>query len=277
MAFEAPVIRSASARERFRSDARRLWPDPDSVWVGGYVDYEWQHGRHIFESANLIDAGCSVLELGCNVGATSIVLAAMKANVTAIDINPDYVKIAALNAESYGLEGRIRFVHVADTTRLPFDDAQFDVVICNSVLEYVSHAALRSVQREIDRVLKPGGTIAVLGTSNRIWPREVHSGKWLINYLPRTFDPLFGRDFQRGVFPWQLRFGFGCHYQDCGLNDGGASYLEARKRIGSSGLKNALMKAAIRLLSPLKISVGLVTPNSSVLLRKTRRQQSEIC
>lgn len=271
MAFEPPAIRSASARERFRSAARRLWPDPDSLWVGGYVDYEWRHGRHIFESANLINPGCSALELGCNVGATSIVLAAMNANVTAIDINPDYVNIAALNAESYGLDDRIRFVHVADSTRLPFDDGQFDVVVCNSVLEYVSRAALPSVQREIDRVLKPGGTIAVLGTSNRIWPREGHSGKWLINYVPRAFDALVGRDFPRGVFPWQLRFGFGRHYHDHGLDDGGASYLEARKRIGSSGLKNSLMKAAIRLLSPLKISIGLVTPNISVLLRKTRR------
>lgn len=271
MKSKAPKIQNEAARERFRSAAGRLWPNADSLWVGGYVEYEWQHGRHIFESANLVRTGCNVLEFGCNVGATSVVLAAMGANVTAIDVNPDYVEIARLNSECYGLESRIRFVHVADTTHLPFDGEQFDLVTCNSVLEYVPHAALRSVQREIDRVLKPGGTIAVLGTSSRMWPREVHSGRWLVNYLPRRIDAMFGSDIQRGVFPWHLRYGFGGHYQDSGLEDDGASYLEARKKIGSGSLKSTLMKTAVHLLSPLGISVGLLTPNISLLLCKDKR------
>jgi SAM-dependent methyltransferase len=265
---ETPRICSAAARERFLSAASKLWPNPDSLWVGGYVEYEWQHARHIFESVNLVGPGCRVLEFGCNVGATSVVLAAMGANVTAIDVNPAYVEVAALNAECYGLQGSIQFAHVADTTRLPFNEDQFDLVTCNSVLEYVLPASLRAVQREIDRVLKPGGTIAVLGTSNRLWPREVHSGRWLVNYLPRRVDALLGTEFQRGIFARQLRYGFGCHYRNRDLEDRGASYLEARKRIGSGAIKNALLAAAMRVLSPLGISVGQVTPNISVLLRK---------
>lgn len=24
--------------------------NPDSRWVGGYVQYEWDHGQHVFET-----------------------------------------------------------------------------------------------------------------------------------------------------------------------------------------------------------------------------------
>lgn len=48
---------------------------------------------------------------------------------------------------------------------------------CNSVLEYVQLRHLADLLLEIDRVLAPGGVLLVLGTSNRLWPREVHSGR----------------------------------------------------------------------------------------------------
>ena len=271
MELEAPKICNFEAQEQFRSAARRLSLDPDNIWVGGYVDYQWRHGRHVFESAGMAVSGLRVLEFGCNFGATSIILAVMGARVTGVDVNPDYVELARLNAACYGLETRIAVLHVADTTRLPFADGQFDLITCNSVLEYVPHAILKPVQRELDRVLKRGGIILVEGTSNRLWPREIHSRRWLVNYLPQWVDPLLSTDIQRGVFPWQVRFGFGPGYRDAGLADGGVSYLEARRRMGMSGRRRMLLHAAARLLSPLRISAGLLTPSISVRLRKDGR------
>lgn len=268
MDADAPKICNFEAREQFRAAARRLSLDPDDVWVGGYVDYEWSHGRHVLECAGVAVSGLKALELGCNFGATSVMLAAMGASVTGVDVNPAYVELARLNAESYGMERSVSVLHVRDTTRLPVADEAFDLVMCNSVLEYVPHDILGAVQREVDRVLKRNGRILVLGTSNRLWPREMHSRRWFVNYLPRLVDRLRGTDIQRGIFPWQVRFGFGSRYSDIGLADGGAGYLEARKRMGVSGGRRALLAAAARFLAPLRISVGLLTPSISVLLRK---------
>lgn len=271
MSIPAPKICNLEAREQFRAAARRLSLDPDNVWVGGYVDYEWHHSRHVLESAGMTVSGLKVLEFGCNFGASSIMLTALGACVTGVDVNADYLELARLNTAGYGLDHRIAILHVPDATRLPFDDGQFDLITCNSVLEYVPHAILGSVQRELDRVLKPGGTILVLGTSNRLWPREMHSRRWFANYLPRWVDALWSTDVQRGVFPWQVRFGFGPRYRDIDLQDGGARYREARRRMGMSGRRRMLLTAAARLLSPLRISAGLLTPSISVLLRKDDR------
>ena len=271
MTPQAPEVRDRAAREAFRAAARRMSLDPDDTWVGGYVDYEWRHGRHALEAAGATVSGLRVLEFGCNYGATSIVLAALGASVTGVDVNPDYVGLARLNAACYRQPQGPEFMHVPDTTRLPFDDAQFDLITCNSVLEYVPHALLGPVQREIDRVLKPGGTILVLGTSNRLWPQEVHSRRWFVTYLPRFVDALARRDIQRGVFPWQIRFGFGPSYADADLQDAGAGYLEARRKMGMSGARRALLGAAMRVLAPLRLSVGLLTPSISVRLLKHRR------
>lgn len=53
---------------------------------------------------------------------------------------------------------------VGDGERLPFDDASFDVVFCNNVLEHLEHPD--QVFSEVVRVLKPGG-VFLAKTPNR--------------------------------------------------------------------------------------------------------------
>src|SRR5260221_7632610 len=117
-----------------------------------------------------------------------------------------------------------------------------------------------AVQGERDRLLKPGGTIIVEGTSNRLSPWEVHSKSWFVNSLPRFVDRLVARNFTRGVFPWQIRFGFGPWYPDVALTDRGTAYIESRKRMGMSATKQALLATGARALVPLRLSIGLLTP-----------------
>lgn len=243
--------------------------DPDDQWVGRYAEYEWCHSRYIFECSGVRFDGSKVLEMGCNFGATSIVMAALGAQVVAIDVSKRAIELAKLNAERYGVQNNIDFMCLNDTTDLPFDNEYFDIVTCNSVLEYINHLNLKDVQQEIDRVLKHQGYIFVLGTSNRIWPKEVHSHRWGVNYIPRGLDTyLFGDKIPaRGVWPWDVCAGFG-KYENCDYTDRGRSYFEARTMIGVSGLKNKIMRWANKFTSIFGFSVGLITPDISVTLRK---------
>ena len=262
-------ITDREADQRFRARASELSLHPDGRWVGGYVDYEWQHVRYLLESDLWSVSGKVVLEFGCNVGATAVVLAALGARVTAIDINPASLELAKLNAERYGLESAITFLHLADAGGLPFDDGVFEVVCCNSVLEYVQPRLWRAVLRDIDRVLAPRGIVAVFGTSNRLWPREAHSKRWLINYIPRQLWPG-----QRGVSPWRIRSSF-AGYEDLHLMDGGRSFLESKRRMGTSPGQLRLITVASRWLRPLGVSIGMLMPNCCLVLRK--RQPAPPC
>ncbi|HHI94768.1 MAG TPA: class I SAM-dependent methyltransferase [Gammaproteobacteria bacterium] len=266
---DKPQIVDQQAHDAFCTFAHNMGLDPDDLWVGRYVDYEWEHGRHVFEHACPSLEGQHALEFGCNYGATAIVLATLGVTVTAIDINEQYVELAKLNAARYGLSENITFLHVTDTTQLPFETAQFDLVSCNSVLEYVPIDILQKVQGEIDRVLAKNGLIFIAGTSNRIWPKEVHSGKWWVNYLPPRLDHILfaGQNLERGVFPWQILRGFG-NYQNADLTANGKAYLAAKASMGVAQNRLQILRITNRLLNLFGITVGLVTPSISVTLRK---------
>jgi SAM-dependent methyltransferase len=263
-----PRVVDALADARFRKLVNEIGRDPDDPWIGGYVDYEWEHGRHMFETAQASLEGATMLEFGCNYGATCIVLAALGARVVGVDIDDFVITMARENVARYGMSDRIELVGCEDTSRLPFANAAFDHVVCSSVLEYVAPDRLPRVQREIDRVLKSGGLIFVAGTSNRLAPKEIHSGRWLVNYWPETFDAwtASATSHERGVFPWQIRNGFGS-YENLDWLDRGRAYLEARRRF-QSPLEHHVLRIAHRCARCLGITLGLLTPAISVTLRK---------
>ncbi len=264
----APKVIDEAASAEFRSFATRLGEDPDSQWVGAYVEYQWEHCRYLLDHTLDDFQDKKVLEFGCNVGATAIVLAQLGANVTAVDVDKDYVELARLNAARYGLADAIDFRFVEDTREMPFPAGNFDMVTCMSVLEYIPKELLSKVMKEIDRVLAQSGLIFITGTSNRLWPREQHSGKWWVNYLPSVIDrQVFGKAINKGVFPWRITRGFGA-YRNTHLEEQGAAYLNPRERRGIRAIRLRALRMAARALQPLGCSVGLLTPNISVTLRK---------
>ncbi|HKO21002.1 MAG TPA: class I SAM-dependent methyltransferase, partial [Acidobacteriaceae bacterium] len=223
----------------------------------------------LFASALCPIAGREVLEFGCNIGATSIVLAHYGADVTAVDVSAESIELARLNARRYGMTNRIRFRLLHPGQRLPFANCSFDVITCNSVLEYVRPELLMQVQRELDRVLRPGGLLLVFGTSNRLSPVEPHSGKWFINYLPRSFDRLMGKRMERGVSPWRLRSGFGADYEDLlSGREGTEQYIELKRGMGLNGWRLRALRSAAPILAASGVSPGLLLPYATVLLRK---------
>lgn len=270
----APEIVDLAADAEFRKAALAMGWNPDSRWVGGYVQYEWDHGRHVFETIGTPVSGARVLEFGCNFGATSVVLAALGASVLAVDVDAETIDLARLNVQRYGLANSIDIRHVADTRQLPISDGTMDIVSCNSVLEYVPHDILPAVQREIARVLRPGGAILIMGTSSRLCPREVHSGVLGTNWLPRFVDRITGRSPQRGVWPWELLKGFGPEFENADLLDGCQSYLEAKRRMGVSPGRLHLLRSISRVSVAARVTPGLLTPSVSVTLVKRGMNKS---
>src|SRR5687768_8130676 len=82
------------ADERFRALLARRNVGPDQRFAAGYVEWEWRHARHVFQELPRELAGQRVLEFGCHLGATAIVLALLGAEVVATDVDADLVTLA---------------------------------------------------------------------------------------------------------------------------------------------------------------------------------------
>lgn len=95
-----------------------------------------------------------LLDVGCGNGAAAIHLATMLGlDVTGVDVDAEQIELAT--AAGDGLAA-VRFL-VADATRLPFDDGEFDLVYTNKTTHHI-----RDWQRalaEMARVLTPGGQL----------------------------------------------------------------------------------------------------------------------
>src|SRR5262245_2584218 len=107
-----PAVQDADADRRFRECARRHGWNPDDPFVGGYVEWEWRHSRHAYDGLFTTVRGKNVLEFGCHFGGTAIVLAALGAEVTGIDVDPQFIELTRLNAERHQLAEHIRVLHV---------------------------------------------------------------------------------------------------------------------------------------------------------------------
>jgi SAM-dependent methyltransferase len=109
-------------------------------------------------SMGALQPGEDVLDVGSGAGMDSLVAAQMvgaSGSVTGIDMTPEMVVKARGSVAEMGL-GNVTIVE-GSAEHLPFDDACFDVVISNGVIDLIPDKD--AVFSEITRVLRPGGRI----------------------------------------------------------------------------------------------------------------------
>jgi SAM-dependent methyltransferase len=101
-----------------------------------------------------------VVDLGSG-GGLDVFLAAQKVGPSGkaigIDMTPEMIQVARNNAAKANLTN-VEF-HLASIDKLPLPDASVDVIISNCVINLAPDKS--AVFREIVRVLKPGGRVAV--------------------------------------------------------------------------------------------------------------------
>jgi 2-polyprenyl-6-hydroxyphenyl methylase/3-demethylubiquinone-9 3-methyltransferase len=122
-------------------------------------------------------AGRRILDLGCGKGRFARQLSAAGAQVVGVD------RSAAMLAEAVGLD-RAR----ASARRLPFADGAFEAVVAVEVFEHLP--AIDVVLREVHRVLRPGGVIAVVDKNAGSWNAR---RPWLPNLALKWLDEKRGR------------------------------------------------------------------------------------
>jgi ubiquinone/menaquinone biosynthesis C-methylase UbiE len=115
-----------------------------------------------------------------------------------VDLTEGMLRRARRKAQRSGVRHELL---VADARALPFDDATFDVVVCNNMLGIVPESSRAAIVREISRLTKPRGRLAIvmmMRPANRgarlvYGIGAVHLGGWSdVDVEPLVRDAGFG-------------------------------------------------------------------------------------
>ena len=162
-----------------------------------YPTYQDRWDDYLFrkEILDRLDPGHTLLDLGAGAGIASFMdFRGQVANVCGVDPDPRVLENPLLGEAKIGTG-----------EALPYADAQFDIVITNSVLEHLSHP--KEVFREVSRVLKPGG-LFLAKTPNK-WHYVTLISRMTPHWFHTKYNSLRGV-VQEDVFPTFYRANTSC-------------------------------------------------------------------
>ena len=163
---------------------------------------------HVLDAAHLRE-GDRVLDVGTGSGLVAAKAAkrvGATGEVTGVDLSSGMLAIAMRNAEVPPFHAPLHF-RAMDAERLDFPSVRFDAAV--SLFAFLHFPDRRSAVREIFRVLRPGGRIAIgIGSGMPWWPvhpsyywnrlRDLYrasAGKMLLG--PRALDRYVSRELPR--------------------------------------------------------------------------------
>lgn len=152
-----------------RDQLRQMWSGVAGAWAT-HVEYVDARGRRLSDRMLELTRpvpGERVLELACGTGGPGLDAAPLvkpDGEVVVSDFAPEMTAVAAGRAQSAGLANVT--ARVIDLEQIDEPDGSFDVVLCREGLMLVPDPERGA--REIRRVLRPGGRVAI-----SVWgPRE---------------------------------------------------------------------------------------------------------
>lgn len=148
-------------RDRFRGDYEAFFTD--------YDRFRYRTERHLPDCIGALGvAGKRVLEIGLGEGADSEQLIRRGARWSGVDLTAESVARVGTRLSLRDLP--YQELRQGSVLSLPFPDASFDLVFSHGVLHHVPE--IGQAQREIHRVLAPGGELVMM-----VYAR------WSLNYL----------------------------------------------------------------------------------------------
>ncbi len=132
--------------------------------------------------ALLAHGGREFLDIGCGTGdvALAVLRQSPEARVTGIDLSTAMLDIAEAKTRAAGLGGRVLY-QAGDATAMTFPDRSFDGIVMAFCLRNIADRA--AAFGEMRRVLRPGGTVAILeltkpagrlaGLAHRLYTRRL--------------------------------------------------------------------------------------------------------
>ena len=119
-------------------------------WESPAGKFRWK--RRVKMLTEFVQPDSALLELGCGTGYFTQEIAKTGANIVAIDISPELLKIAENNVQNKNVSFKEENAY-----NMTFEDNRFDYILGSSVLH---HLDIKKAISEIYRVLKDGGVIA---------------------------------------------------------------------------------------------------------------------
>jgi ubiquinone/menaquinone biosynthesis C-methylase UbiE len=133
-------------------EARKYFVEPH---IPGFAEFDRWRGKR-------------VLEVGCGIGTDSVNFARAGAELTAVDLSGESLRIAAERADVMGVADRIRFVEAnAEELVATLAGEQFDLVYSFGVIHHTPHPDRALAQMR--QLAAPGGTLKLMVYHRRSW------------------------------------------------------------------------------------------------------------
>lgn len=142
----------------------------EAYWISrhkqGYAKADWRDKPSPFAqyAKKFISNGSVVLELGAGIGQDGLWFAEEGFDVVQTELGEEGLEVATQSAKTKNIKN-IKIMKMDMTESYPFSDNYFDVVYAHSCIQYFTKAETRKIFKEIYRVLKPEGILAVLVNS----------------------------------------------------------------------------------------------------------------
>jgi SAM-dependent methyltransferase len=189
-----------------------------------YKNQDWIGKPNIFaeEVLEYFPKKGKILCLGDGQGQDGRFFASKGYDVTSTDISDEAQNINKEKIKEAGLEN-ITVEKLDLTEKFPYDDASFDVVYAHLSLHYFTEEVTKSIFKEIKRVLKGGGVLAVF--TNSVNDPEFNTGK-------RIEEELFEIEgIQKRFFSKYSMDYFAQDFQIVLLDDNGKTYKDEAKGV----------------------------------------------